>query len=340
MANAGISGTQAQKVAILGGGAWGTALAATAAHAGHEVLVWDRDPTVADDLNKRRQNSKRFPHIVLPQNISGTSNLAKWASFAETLVVALPSEANAMLASQLAAHTRPSQTLVLAAKGFRETDGALLSTVWREAIPHITQQVVLTGPTFAKELIEQSPTAFVLASPSEGVREAVAALFTTPWVRPYQGADMVGAQVGGAIKNVLAVGAGVLEGLGLGHNARAAMLTRGLHEMARFARAMGGEERTIFGLAGMGDVMLTATSHLSRNYRFGQLVGRGTPIAEARLRMGTVEGLLAARIATVQAQSLGLDVALISAIDGILHGDVTPLQAVEYLMARPTQMEY
>jgi glycerol-3-phosphate dehydrogenase (NAD(P)+) len=328
------------KIGVLGGGAWGTALAATAVHAGHDVLIWDRDPMVTDDITKRRQNSKRFPHITLPQGLKATGNLAKWATFSDIMVIAIPSEANAMLASQLAAHTRAEQIVVLAAKGFRETDGALLSTVWRESIPHLTRQVVLTGPTFARELVEQQPTAFLLAGQFPEAVEIVTRAFTTPWVRAYAGSDIIGAQVGGALKNVLAVGAGVLDGLGLGHNARAAMLTRGLNEMARFAKALGGQERTIYGLSGMGDVMLTATSQLSRNYRFGQLVGRGTPVAEAKLRIGTVEGLLAARIATVQAQSLGLDMALISATDGILHGDVTPLQAVEYLMSRPTQSEF
>jgi glycerol-3-phosphate dehydrogenase (NAD(P)+) len=159
-------------------------------------------------------------------------------------------------------------------------------------------------------------------------------------MRLYESEDVIGAQVGGAIKNILAIAAGILDGLNLGNNARAAMLTRGLVEMGRYARALGGDEKTIWGLSGMGDLLLTATSTLSRNYRFGQLVGRGVPTPEAKLRIGTVEGIIAARIVTVQAQAHGLDLAIVSAVDGILHGDVTPLRAIEYLMERPRTMEF
>jgi glycerol-3-phosphate dehydrogenase (NAD(P)+) len=324
---------------VLGAGAWGTALAATAARAGHKVLMWDRDPLVVEDINRRQRNSKRFGETALPEGIGATGQLAELAEQTEVIIVALPSEANVVLAGPLAAYLTPRHSLVLAAKGFRESDGALLDTVWREAAPQVGRRLVLAGPTFAREVMDQKPTAMLLACPDVNLRLQVAEYFAVPWVRTYDTTDVVGAQVGGALKNVLAIAAGILDGLELGHNARAAMLCRGLAEMGRFAKAMGGDERTIYGLGGMGDLLLTSTSQLSRNMRFGQLVGKGVPIAEAKLRIGTVEGLMAARIVTVQAQTLGVDVAIMSAIDGILHGDVTPLQAVEYLMARPRKME-
>lgn len=327
-------------IAVLGAGAWGTALAQCMALAGHDVVMWDRDPLVVADINKIRENRKRYPGMPLSDRISAVSDLAQLAAASEILLVAVPSEANTVMAAQLGTLLSADQVLILGAKGFRESDGALLSTVWREACPQVSRIAILTGPTFARELMEQKLTAILVASVEEAVRARVAGLLNVPFIRCYESEDVIGAQVGGAIKNILAVAAGILDGLDMGHNARAALLTRGLVEMGRYSQALGGQETTVWGLAGMGDLLLTATSTLSRNYRFGQLVGRGVPVPEARMRVGTVEGVLAARIVTVQAQAHGLDLAIVSAVDGILHGDVTPLKAIDYLMQRPRVMEF
>ncbi|PZP39493.1 MAG: glycerol-3-phosphate dehydrogenase [Pseudomonas fluorescens] len=333
-------GAKISKWGVLGGGAWGTALANCLALAGQNVLLWDRDPLVVDDINKFQQNRKRYPDLAVHQTLRATTSLENVAAHAELLLVAVPSEANMVLATQLSSLLTEHHGLVMTAKGFRESDGALLTEVWREAAPQLGPIAVLTGPTFARELMEQKMTAMVVASTDASFRATIADGFDLPFVRVYESADVVGTQVGGAIKNVLAVAAGVLDGLQLGQNARAAVMTRGLVEMARYSKALGGKESTVWGLAGMGDLLLTATSTLSRNYRFGQLVGKGVPIHEARLRVGTVEGILAARIVTVQAQAHGLDLAIVSAIDGILHGDVTAIQAAEYLMQRPRVLEF
>ncbi len=324
---------------VLGGGAWGTALANTLAYAGSPVVVWDRDPLVVDDLQRHHRNRKRYPNEQVHEAVRGSLDLVASVQAARLVIIALPSNVNDDYATRLAHVLGPQHVLVIAAKGFRERDGALLSRVWSEAVPQCPQ-VILTGPTFAAELMQQQLTACLLAGPDATLRAEVAEAFATPWFRLYEGDDMVGAQVGGALKNVLAILAGMVEGLQLGHNARATLLTRGLAEMAKLAHAMGGREQTLYGLAGMGDLLLTATSQLSRNYRFGQLVGKGVPMAEARLKLGTVEGVLAARIATVQAQSLGVELAIIAAMDGVLHGDVAPLQALEYLMMRPREHEF
>lgn len=326
--------------AILGGGAWGTALADTLAHSGQEVMVWDRDPSVVDDINRRHQNRKRYPDLNLHPGLTATGDLEAAAAFAEMIVVAVPSDANVVLAAHLSAVLTDAHGVVIASKGFRESDGGLLSEVWREAAPQVRRIAVLTGPTFARELIEKKVTAMVVAASDTAFRAQVAESLNVDWVRVYESDDLVGAQVGGAIKNVLAIAAGILDGLDMGYNARAAMLTRGLVEMGRFSKALGGQDVTVWGLSGMGDLLLTATSTLSRNYRFGQLVGKGMPLHEAKLKIGTVEGILAARIVTVQAQAHGLDLAIVSAVDGILHGDVTALQAIEYLMQRPRTMEF
>lgn len=327
-------------VAVLGAGAWGTALAQCAAQAGSKVLLWDRDEQVAQDILVHQENRKRFPGFMLHDNVVPTADLARAAREADVIVVALPSDANTTIAAQLSAHLREEHVIVVASKGFRQSDGALLTTVWREAAPKTRAMAVLGGPTFAREMMERKVTAMLLACEDAEVRGKVASLWDVSFIRVYEGDDIIGAQVGGAIKNVLAVAAGILDGLEMGHNARAALLTRGLVEMGRYSKVLGGEAQTVWGLAGMGDVMLTATSTLSRNYRFGLLVGKGTPIPDAKLKVGTVEGILAARIVTVQAQAHGLDLAIVSAVDGILHGDVSPLQAVEYLMQRPRVEEF
>lgn len=328
------------KWGVMGAGAWGTALANSLAVAGQNVLIWDRDPLVVDDVNKFQQNRKRYPDLAVHRSLKATSKLEDLVAHAEIILVAVPSEANMVLATQMSSMLTEHHGLVMTAKGFRESDGALLTDVWREAAPQLGPIAVLTGPTFARELMEQKMTAMMVASHDESFRATVADGFDVPFIRVYESSDVVGAQVGGAIKNVLAVAAGILDGLQLGHNARAAVMTRGLVEMARYAKALGGKEATVWGLSGMGDLLLTATSTLSRNYRFGQLVGKGVPVHEARLRVGTVEGILAARIVTVQAQAHGLDLAIVSAIDGILHGDVSAIQAAEYLMQRPRVQEF
>lgn len=325
---------------VLGGGAWGTALANTLAIGQQKVLLWDRDPLVVDDINKLHQNRKRYPDLPLHTEVRATAKLDELAKHADVILVALPSEANMVLAVQMSELLTKRHGLVVSAKGFRESDGALLTDVWREAAPQVGPLAVLTGPTFAREVMEQKLTAMLVACADDDFRATVADSLDVPFVRAYESKDVVGAQVGGAIKNILAVAAGILDGLQMGHNARAAMLSRGLVEMSRYAKALGGRESTVWGLAGMGDLLLTATSTLSRNYRFGQLVGKGVPVHEAKLRVGTVEGILAARIVTVQAQAHGLDLAIVSAIDGILHGDVTALQAAEYLMQRPRVPEF
>jgi glycerol-3-phosphate dehydrogenase (NAD(P)+) len=329
-----------QPVGVIGAGAWGTALAQAMATAGCHVLLWDRDDQVVADLSRRHENRKRYPNTNLHDNISGIAKLEDMAKQCRLLFVAVPSEVNTAIAAQLSVALNAGHVLILASKGFRESDGALLSAVWQEAAPRLKDIAVLTGPTFARELLEQKITSAVVAAVDGDVRKEIIECYPSKYVRLYESEDIIGAQVGGAIKNILAIAAGILDGLNLGNNARAAMLTRGLVEMGRYARALGGDEKTIWGLSGMGDLLLTATSTLSRNYRFGQLVGRGVPTPEAKLRIGTVEGIIAARIVTVQAQAHGLDLAIVSAVDGILHGDVTPLRAIEYLMARPRTMEF
>lgn len=328
-----------QRWGVLGAGAWGTALAQVLAQQGHEVLVWDRDPSVVADINTHHRNRKRHPDVVLEARLRASEVLADVVTACDLLLVALPSEVNVLLAPQVAKLVQPQQGVVVAGKGFRDSDGAVLTQVWQDAGVMPAQLAVLSGPSFAQEMIAGALTGVLVASYDADLRNRVLAAWKGSRCRAFGSEDVMGAQVGGALKNVLAVASGMLAGLDVGHNTRALVLTRGLAEMGQYAAAMGGKANTVFGLAGLGDVLLTATSALSRNYRFGELVGKGVPVTDAKLRLGTVEGLAAARIVTVQAQAKGLDLALFSTVDAVLQGEVNPLEAFDHLWVRPQALE-
>jgi glycerol-3-phosphate dehydrogenase (NAD(P)+) len=330
---------QAQRWGVLGAGAWGTALAQVLAQQGHEVLVWDRDPSVVMDINTHHRNRKRHPEVLLDARLRATDHVADVLAACDLLLVALPSDVNVALAPSLAKLVRPQQGVVLAGKGFRDADGAVLTQVWQDAGVAPAQLAVLSGPSFAQEMIGGALTGVLVASHNADLRSRVLAAWEGSRCRAFGSEDVMGAQVGGALKNVLAVASGLLAGLDVGHNTRALVLTRGLAEMGQYAVALGGTASTVFGLAGLGDVILTATSALSRNYRFGELVGKGVPVTDAKLRLGTVEGMAAARIVTVQAQARGLDLALFSTVDAVLQGDVSPLEAFDHLWVRPQALE-
>lgn len=330
---------QPQRWGILGAGAWGTALAHVLAEQGHEVLAWDRDPSVVADINTHHRNRKRHPEVALDARLRASEQLQDVVAACDLLMVALPSEVNVLLAPRIAKLVQPHQAVVLAGKGLRDADGAVLTTVWQDAGVAADRLVVLTGPSFAQEMIGGALTGVLVASDNVALKTQVLTAWEGSRCRAFGSDDVLGAQVGGALKNVLAVASGMLAGLAVGHNTRALVLTRGLAEMGHYAAAMGGTASTVFGLAGLGDVILTATSALSRNYRFGELVGKGVPVTDAKLQLGTVEGVAAARIVTVQAQAKGLDLALFSAVDAVLQGDVSPLEAFDHLWVRPQALE-
>ena len=328
-------------VGVLGAGAWGTALAEyLAAECGHNVLLWSYDKKAAKEINKKHQNNAFLPDIKLSENISATTDAREVVANCEMIVYATPSAHCNEMASLLAPKISDDQVLIISAKGFRDGDGALLSDVWMEANPQFKNIAVLSGPTFAHELAQKKPTTSTLASDLPEVVSRVDKLFSASSLRLYYGDDIIGAQVGGALKNTIAIAAGVSDGLEMGDGFKAALLCRGIVEMMRYSRSLGGERMTLAGLSGVGDLLMTA-SEGSRNYRFGYLLGEGKTVAQAQKEVNaTIEGIATAGIVTMQGVSRGMDMGVIMAIHGILNGDLDPGRTFNLLLERPRVNEF
>ncbi|MDD9911542.1 MAG: NAD(P)-dependent glycerol-3-phosphate dehydrogenase [Alphaproteobacteria bacterium] len=329
-----------QTIGVLGANAAGTAFAQVLALSGHNVLLWDTDKELLSSIDKHHENKKAFPGILLSQNIKSEESLVNLVKKSKTLFITLPTNTQTEVATQIANHLDSQHILVQTATGLRQSDGALLTTVWQEIVSKEIPQIILAGPNFALEMMEEHFTAFILASTNNTAKETVAKLFTVPFIRPYYSDDPIGAQIGGALRNVLAIAAGVVDGLELGINARAAVLCRGLKEMQLLGQALGAHPQTMTGLSGMGDIILHTTSKLSRNYRFGLIIGKGKNITAATEEVGAIEGVTTARMVAYLAATHGLDLAIISAVDGLLNEDITPTQVYEMLTARPIQEEF
>ena len=313
-------------VAVLGAGAWGTALAIHAARAGHRVALWARDPATA---------GRRLPGHPLPGRVQVTAALPGPGH--DAVLLAVP----AQHLRAVARHLRPAAPLLVCAKGFERDTGLLPLEVLAAVHPGVPA-AVLTGPNFAHEVASGLPAAAVIAGTDAALRDRLAALLGTPGFRLYGNADPVGAQVGGAAKNVVAIAAGAVMGAGLGENARAALVTRGLAELGRLALALGGRAETMAGLSGLGDLLLTCTGPASRNFRCGLALGRGVApmdaIAEAG---GVVEGAATAPalLARAARAGAGLELPVYAAVDALLAGRTSLDEAVAALLARPRRDE-
>jgi len=333
------------KIAVFGAGAWGTALAIAAAPR-HEVLLWARDGAQALQMQSARRNAVYLPEVGLPPDLQVTHDLAAaTAHGADGLnVVATPMSA---LRESLRVLPGDRRALWLC-KGFEFGTGALGHEVARELRPQAAGGV-LSGPSFALEVARGQATALVVASADADLAAATVAAFHSDALRIYTSPDIVGVEVGGAVKNVLAIAVGVLDGLadaapqgsaGPGLNARAALITRGLAEMTRLGVALGARAETFMGLSGLGDLVLTATGHLSRNRRIGLLLAGGQPLAEAVASLGHVaEGVLSAPVVLARARALGVDMPITETVVDLLQGGVTPAQAIVRLMARHARSE-
>jgi glycerol-3-phosphate dehydrogenase (NAD(P)+) len=331
----------AQTVSIIGGGAWGTAIAKSLADCGRDVLLWAVEKDVVNSINRQHENKQFLPGVILPPNLKATNTLDDLPVHSDVLFSVCPATYTTQIAASLNPLMSADHTVVVCSKGFRESDGALLTDVWTEAVGALKNIAVFTGPSFASEVAANKPTCLLLASRRQEVIDKINGLFCKPHMRLYFSDDMIGAQIGGAVKNVVAIAAGIADGLELGHNVRAALIARGIAEMARYGVALGGKAETLSGMAGLGDVVLTATSEQSRNFRFGQRIGRGIPVAEAMNMDGkVVEGVKAARIVTVQATGRGIDLPIIMGTDGILSGDIAPRDAITLLLNRPRVKEF
>jgi glycerol-3-phosphate dehydrogenase (NAD(P)+) len=322
------------KIAVFGAGAWGTALAVNAS-ARHEVRLWARDAAQADAIRRDRENGRYLPGVKLSPRIEilSVDPVTQVASSCDIAVIATPMSG---LREMLAALAPAGKPVAWLCKGFESsvTEGLLGHEVQAQAAPALSAGV-RSGPSFAEEVARGQPTALVAASTNATVRELLVNAFHGDMLRVYENDDITGVEVGGAVKNVLAIATGLCDGLGLGLNARAALVTRGLAEMTRLGVALGARAETFMGLSGLGDLVLTATGDLSRNRRIGVLLAQGKPLAEATASLGHVaEGVLCARAVAQRADRLGIDMPISRAVARLLSGGLEAKAAVAALMAR------
>ncbi|MES2496169.1 MAG: NAD(P)H-dependent glycerol-3-phosphate dehydrogenase [Pseudomonadota bacterium] len=324
-----------EKLGVVGGGAWGTAMAQVIASDGSDVLLWAREPEVVAAVNDTHTNPIFLPILPLSERIRATGALAGLAS-CDALVVVVPAQ---FVRSVLAALPPSDRPLVLCAKGIEAGTRQLMSEVAAEAAP-ASPIAVLSGPTFAHEVAVGRPTAITLACADEQVGLALAERLRRPGFRPYLSQDVVGAEIGGAVKNVLAIACGVVEGAGLGQNARAALISRGFAEMTRFGLARGAQSETLAGLSGLGDLVLTCSSTSSRNFALGKGLGEGLPATELlRDRRTVAEGAATAPVLAEAARACGVDMPIVDAVCALLAGQATVDDVVTALLARPLKRE-
>jgi glycerol-3-phosphate dehydrogenase (NAD(P)+) len=322
-------------LAVLGAGAWGTALA-VALSPRHRLTLWARDPEQAKAISAARRNQRYLSEIPLPDSLQVFSDLEKAIAKAELLVAATPVAGLRDLLGKLKGGTVP---LVWLCKGF-EQDSAALPHEIVAASGLRAPSGALSGPSFALEVAKGLPCALTLASADAAFAARAAAQLHGGRLRVYHSDDLVGVEIGGAVKNVLAIAVGICDGLGLGQNARAALITRGLAELARLGVALGGRAETVMGLTGAGDLILTATGDLSRNRRVGLELARGKPLAAIVADLGHVaEGVRSARAVLARARTRGVEMPITAAVNGVLEGSLTPQQAVESLLARDPRGE-
>ena len=324
--------------AVIGGGAWGTALAQVCARAGLETTLWAREPDVVASVNGAHQNTSFLPGIDLEPSIRATGDFADLAQADLVLAVAPAQHLRATLAA-FAPHVREGLRILLCAKGIEQGSLKLMTQVLAETIPQ-AQPAVLSGPSFAGEVARGLPTAVTLACPDPGCAEELADRIATPTFRPYFATDMIGAEAGGAVKNVLAIACGIVEGRGLGRSAHAALITRGFSELTRLAVALGGEAETVAGLCGLGDLVLTCSSPQSRNMSVGLALGRGQTLEEALAgKLSVAEGVASAPAVRQLARELGVDVPICEATAAILAGEAGVDDAIRGLLSRPLREE-
>lgn len=325
------------RIAVLGAGAWGTALAIAFA-ARHQVVLWARDAQRVADMARRRENQRYLPDCPFPADLQLTADFRAALAAADLAILATPLAGLRSLLEQLKADT-PALPFLWVCKGLEAGSGLLPHQVVAEVMGDVACGV-LTGPSFALEVARGLPTAITLASSDAAFAEATAQRLHGGNLRIYANHDLIGAEVGGAVKNVLAIATGICDGLGLGLNARAALITRGLVEITRFGEALGGRRETFTGLAGMGDLILTCTGELSRNRRVGLLLAEGRALPEIAGELGHVaEGVPAAREVARRAAELGIEMPITKAVTAVLDGRITPRAAVEQLMAREAKNE-
>jgi glycerol-3-phosphate dehydrogenase (NAD(P)+) len=327
-------------VSVLGAGSWGTALACVLARNDVATTLWGRDESAIAAMAQSRRNVRYLPDLELPATLKITADLAGAVRGANVLLIVTPSHAFAELLGRIRPDFRDGSALAWATKGFDPGSGKFLHEIVAERFPDAPSAIV-TGPSFAREVAQGLPTAVTVHSAWPEFAQQMAHLLHSTLFRAYTGNDMIGAELGGAMKNVLAVATGVADGMHLGLNARAGMITRGLNEMLRLGAAIGARAETLMGLAGLGDLVLTCTGDLSRNRRLGIALGRGVPLKEAVAQIGqVVESVETADTIMRLANQYKLDLPIASGVQRVLREEITPAEGLRQLLARERKPEY
>jgi len=328
-----------KRAGVIGGGAWGTALAQVCARAGLDTVLWAREHEVAEAINRSHENALFLPGVALDAAIHATSDFVDLARSDLVLAVAPAQHLRATLAA-LAPHIAPGTPVALCAKGIEQGSLKLMTEVLAEAAPEAAP-AVLSGPSFAGEVARGLPTAVTLACPDEALGWRLAEAIATPTFRPYLSPDMIGAEAGGAVKNVLAIACGIVEGRGLGRSAHAALITRGFAELTRLAVALGAQAETLAGLCGLGDLVLTCSSPQSRNMSVGLALGRGESLEQALAgKLSVAEGVASAPAVRQLAARLGVETPICEAVAAILAGEAEVEGAIHDLLSRPLRDEH
>ena len=330
-----------REVAILGAGSWGTALAVHLGLVGHDVRLWARDESLAAEMRRRRANAVYLPDVTLPSNVSVTSSIEQALAGTALIVAAIPSHVCRAVMKLAAPHLSARAILVSATKGLESDTLLRMSEVITQEAGADHPVVVLSGPSFAVEVSQRLPTAVLAASPDRQATELVQEEFRSPYFRLYASDDVIGVEIGGALKNVIAIAAGVVEGLGLGHNALAALVTRGLAELTRLACAAGGRRETLAGLSGLGDLVLTCTGQLSRNRHVGVELARGRPLVDILAGMKMIaEGVRTTGAALALGERYQVELPIATQMAAVMAGRSDVRSAIEALMLRRQRAEH
>ena len=327
-------------VAVLGAGSWGTALAVLLARNGVPTTLWGRSPQAVVDMATARANTRYLPEMTFPDTLGISGVLETCVRDAAIVLISVPSHAFRDLLDEITPWVAPAAGIAWATKGFDPGSGRFLHELVEERLPHHPAAVV-TGPSFAREVAQGLPTALTVQSNDAAFAQQLARLLHAPTFRAYTGNDILGAELGGAMKNVLAVATGVADGMQLGLNARAGLITRGMNEILRLGTALGARAETLMGLAGLGDLVLTCTGDLSRNRRLGIALGRGVPLSQAVAEIGqVVESIVTVDEVVRLARRVGIELPIAEHVQHVLHEDMTPEEGLHALLAREQKPEY
>lgn len=328
------------KIGVIGAGYWGTSLSQVLSSTNESIILFSEEKDVIKDINKNRTNSKYLPDVILNESIEPTNNLKKLLKECSIIYIAVPTESYKDIFDNVRSVLRDEHIWVIGSKGFDPQNALLPSQLLEEIFDQPLNYATLSGPVFAKELIQKKPCALTIQSYCNTIIEKIDPIIQSPYIRLYYGKDPIGAQLCGALKNIIAIAAGLSDGLELGNGARAAIISRGITEIERYVVSHGGEADTVRGLSGAGDIIMASTSENSRHYRFGKLIGQGHSIEEAQnITKGFLEGTRTCRIVIDNSVGKGIDLALISIVDAILHEDITPKKGFEFLLMRPRGYE-